>query len=138
MHEDFNREYGPSGPSDRSFGVTFAVFFAMVGLLPLFRRHSVRWWAIGISVAFLVVSIAAPQILHQGNRLWMGLARLLNRVMSPIIMGLVFYLAVLPTGLILRMLRKDPMRREFEPKAESYWIPRTPPGPPAESMSRQF
>jgi len=138
MHDDFHREFQSSGPSDRSFGVTFAVFFALVGLAPLFRHQPVRWWAIGISGALSIVAIAGPRVLRPANRLWMGFAAVLNRVMSPVMMGLVFYLAVFPTGLIMRMLGKDPMKRRFEPEADSYWIPRTPPGPPADSMPRQF
>ncbi len=138
MHEDFKREIEPTGPSDRSFGITFAVVLALIGLLPLWRNHPVRWWALAIGAAFLIVSFTKASILHQPNRLWMGLAMILNRIMSPIVMGLVFFLAVLPTSLIMRMLGKDPMRLRFDRDAGSYWIPRTPPGPAPDSMSRQF
>src|SRR5215468_7429962 len=99
MHEDFKREIEATGPSDRSFGLTFAAVFALIGLVPLWRHHPVRWWALGISAGFLLVSIAAPSVLHRPNRLWMGLAMILNRIVSPIVMGLVFFLAVLPTSL---------------------------------------
>ena len=138
MHEDYRREVSSSGPSDRSFGITFTVAFALIGLVPALRHHPVRWWAVGVSAAFLVVSLAAPSILREPNRWWMKLAALLNRVMSPIMMALVFYLAVLPTALILRMLGKDPMRKRFDRGAASYWIPRDPPGPAPDSMARQF
>src|SRR3954454_20571706 len=113
MHEDFKREIPEAGPSDRSFGITFAVVFALIGFVPALRHHPVRWWAVAIGAAFLVVSLAAPSILHRANRLWMGLAMVMNRIMSPIVMGLVFYLAVLPTALIMKMMGKDPMRVRF-------------------------
>ena len=138
MHEDFKREIVSSGPSDRSFGITFAVVFSLIGFVPALRHHSIRWWAVGISAAFLIVTLTAPSILREPNRLWMKLAALLNRVMSPVMMALVFYLAVLPTAIVLRMMGKDPMRTRFERDAQSYWIPRDPPGPAPESMARQF
>jgi hypothetical protein len=138
MHEDFKREVELSGPSDRSFGITFAVAFAVIGVLPSLRHGSVRWWALAVSSAFLAVSVVAPSVLHQPNRWWMKLAAVLNRVMSPVVMAVVFYLAVLPVALILRMLGKDPMRVRFDRAATSYWIPRDPPGPAPQSMSRQF
>ena len=136
MHEDFKRELPPGGPSDRNFGITFAAFFALIGLAPLLKHHPARWWAIAISAGFLLVSAAIPSILRPANRAWMGLAHLLNRIVSPIVMAVVFVVAVLPTGLILRMLGKDPMRVKFDRNAGSYWIARPPSAP--ESMSRQF
>ena len=138
MHEDFKRELPSTGPSDRSFGFTFAIFFAVIGLLPLLRHHSVRWWALALSAVMIVISLVKPAILHEANRLWMGLAAVLNRIVSPVVMGLVFLLAVFPTGLVLRMMGKDPLRRRFDPQADTYWLPRQPPGPAPESMSRQF
>ncbi len=138
MHEDFKREIESSGPSDRSFGITFCIAFALIGLAPALKHHPIRWWAVAISAAFLLISIAIPSILREPNRLWMKLAEVLSRVMSPVMMALVFYLAVLPTAFILRMLGKDPMRKRFDRAAPSYWIPRDPPGPAPESMARQF
>lgn len=138
MHEDFKRGLPPGGPSDRSFGITFAVVFALIGLAPLVRWHPARWWALGLSAAILAVSLLKPAILHHANRAWMGLAGILNRIVSPVVMGLVFFLAAIPTGLILRMLGKDPLRLRFDRQAETYWLARQPRGPAPETMSRQF
>jgi hypothetical protein len=138
MHENFTREQPSNGPSDRSFGLTFAILFAIIGLAPLARHHSVRGWALVISAAIILVSLARPAALHPANRIWMQFAAILNRIVSPIVMGLIFLFVVFPIGLILRFLGKDPLRRRFDPQATTYWIPRQPPGPPPESMSRQF
>jgi hypothetical protein len=122
--------------SNRSFALVFAGFFAIVGLLPLVRGNPVRWWALGIAAVLLAVGFAAPQVLAPPNRLWSRLGLALSRFVSPVLMAIVYYVAVVPTGLIIRARRKDPLRLKREPGAPTYWIKRDPPG--AGSMSRQF
>jgi hypothetical protein len=68
----------------------------------------------------------------------MGLAYLLNKVVSPVVLGAIYYAAVTPLGVGRRLLGKDPMQRRFAPHAASYWIPRQPPGPSPESLRDQF
>jgi predicted membrane metal-binding protein len=124
--------------SDRSFAMVFAGFFAIVALAPLLHGGPMRWWAIALAAVFAAVGFVAPRFLSPLNRLWFRLGLALSRVVSPVVMGIVYYVVVVPTGLIIRARRKDPLRLRREPEAPTYWIRREPPGPTRGSMSRQF
>jgi len=87
---------------------------------------------------FALVALVKPALLSGLNRLWMKLGLLLGKVVSPIALGILFYAVITPIGLIIRLTGKDPLRLKFDPDAESYWIPREPPGPPPGSMNNQF
>ena len=137
-HEDLSREDEVEGSSDRSFGVVFAVVFLIIGLLPLLHSGSVRWWSVGVSAAFGAVALTIPSVLAVPNRLWMKFGLLLAKVVSPIALGILFYLVFMPVGLVMRIANKDPLRLRFDPAAKSYWIPRDPPGPAPTSMTNQF
>jgi Saxitoxin biosynthesis operon protein SxtJ len=137
-HEDLTREEEVEGSSDRSFGVVFAVVFLIVALLPLLHSGAVRWWSVGVSAAFAVVAFTVPSILAVPNRLWMKFGLLLAKIVSPIALGILFYLVFTPIGLLMRLSGKDPMRLKADPNAKSYWIDREPPGPPPQSMTNQF
>lgn len=138
LHEDFGREAKVEGSSDRSFGAVFAAVFAIVGLWPLTGGGGVRIWSLGIAAAFALAALARPGLLAPLNRLWMRFGLLLHRVVSPLVMGMLFYLTVTPTGMLMRALGKDPLRLRRDPGAQSYWIERDPPGPAPETMKNQF
>lgn len=137
-HESFARDQQVKGSSDRSFGIVFTVVFAIIGLVPLIHGGALRLWSLIVAAAILAIALIYPRLLAPANRLWMKFGLLLHRVTNPIIMGFVFYLAVVPTALVLKMLGKDPLRRKLDKEAASYWIPREPPGPPPDSMKNQF
>ncbi|MFN2308577.1 MAG: SxtJ family membrane protein [Gammaproteobacteria bacterium] len=124
--------------SEKSFGIVFAVVFLIIGLLPLIAAHSPLYWSFGISAVFLAAAFFAPWALAPLNRLWFRFGLLLHAIINPLIMGLIFYLVVTPTGLVMRRLGKDLLRLKFDPKAESYWIKRDPPGPARDSFNNQF
>ena len=124
--------------SNRTFGLVFAVFFVLVALLPMLRGHAARRWALPFSALFLLNALAAPRILAPFNRAWTALGTLLHAVVNPLVLGVLFYLVFTPFGWVLRRMGKDFLRLRPAPGAASYWIPRQPPGPPPESMSRQF
>ena len=126
------------GSSNRSFGVTFAVLFAFIGLWPLMRGRSVRGWALVVAAAFFLAALAFPRVLAPLNRLWLRFGLVLHACISPVIMGLVFYTTVTPIGLVRRLLGKDPLRLRFDRDAVTYWIERHPPGPASDTMPRQF
>ena len=132
-----DREPVPEG-SDRGFGIVFAVVFLIIGLWPLIYLATPRWWSLGIAAAFAIVAFVRPQILHPMNRVWLAFGRLLHRVVSPLIMGAIFFLCVTPTGWIMRLLGKDVLSLKRQPERSSYWIVREPPAPAAESMKNQF
>ncbi len=124
--------------TERSFGIVFAVVFSIIALLPLFHGGIVHWWALGISAAFLICAFFAPRLLRPLNVLWFKFGLLLHHVVNPIVMGALYYVGVVPMGLILRMLGKDLLRLKIDKAATSYWLPRDRPAPPPGGMTRQF
>ena len=137
-HESFSREEAVIAGSDRSFGTVMTVVFAVMSLLNWWHNgHSWRWTG-GIALLFLAATLLYPAALKPFNRLWLKFGLLVHKVVNPIVMALVFFGTVLPTGLIMRALGKDPLRLKRQPDANSYWIERCPPGPAPESMKDQF
>jgi hypothetical protein len=120
------------------FGLVFAVFFFLVGAWPWVRGRDVRWWVLAVSAVFLVVALARPAVLTPLNRLWTRFGLLLHSVVSPVVLGIVFYTTVTPIGLLMRLLGKDPLRLKIDPDASTYWIERRPPGPAPDTMRQQF
>jgi hypothetical protein len=137
-HEDFCRQSPVRGSSDRSFGIVIAGFFAILGLLPLFWGDAVRWWALAAAAVFCAAALAAPRLLAPLNRQWTRLGLLLHRIVSPLVLGIMFFGMFMPIGLLMRISGKDPLRLRADPDARSYWIERIPPGPAAESLKNQF
>jgi len=137
-HERFERDEHIEGSTDRTFGIVFAVVFALIGLWPLINGDDVRLWSLGVGAVFLLVAFVRSSLLAPLNRLWTKFGLLLHRVTNPLIMGIVFYLAVTPTALVLRLAGKDPLRRRIDRSAKTYWIDREPPGPAPETMKHQF
>lgn len=124
--------------SERSFGLVFAVVFGVIALWPLKSGGEIRLWAAGAATAFLVLALVLPRTLRPLNIVWFKFGMVLHHVITPLVMGLLFFLTVTPVGMLMRATGKDPMRLKRDPKASSYWITRTPPGPSADSMKTQF
>lgn len=137
-HEDFTAKTAVETSSDRSFGIVFAVVFALVGLYPLLGGEPPRWWAMAAAAGFAGIAVVAPRVLAPLNRVWTRVGVVLHAIVSPVVLGAMFYLVVTPIGLLWRVLGKDPLRLRFEPRAASYWIERRPPGPEPESFTNQF
>ena len=138
FHEDFSREEKIEGSSDRGFGLVFAAFFAILGGLAFWHEKPHWIWWIGLSVATLIVAFAYPRALRPFNWAWTRLGHLLAKVVSPIALGIVFFGTMVPMAAFLRLRKKDILRRNLDPQAKSYWIPREPPGPDPDSMKYQF
>ncbi|OAN53073.1 SxtJ family membrane protein [Magnetospirillum moscoviense] len=137
-HESFTAVTEVKIGSERSFGLVFAVLFAIIALWPLKDGGEIRLWALGAAVAFLVAALAAPRLLKPLNLLWFKFGMLLHHIVTPLVMGLLFFVTVTPVGLLMRATGKDPMRLKRDPAAASYWIERAPPGPAPETMKNQF
>jgi Saxitoxin biosynthesis operon protein SxtJ len=137
-HEDFSRQEEIKSSSDRSFGLVLATFFLIISIWPLIHAEPIRWWALGLAAVFALLALLWPAALAPLNKAWTKLGFLLYRIVSPVVMALLFYVTVTPVALLMRMLGKDPLRLRPDPDAESYWINRTPPGPSPESMKNQF
>ena len=126
------------GSSDRSFGIVFAAVFAIIALWPLVGDSGVRWWALAIALGFAAVATVRPGLLAPLNQLWLKFGLLLNRIVSPLVMGLLFYLIITPFGLFMRLRGKDLLHLKHDPEARSYWILREPPGPSPETIKNQY
>lgn len=115
-----------------------AAAFAVVAAWPWLRGGAPRPWAFAVGAAFLVIALAWPRALAPLNRWWTRLGELLNRIVSPVALALVYFAAIVPTGLAMRALGKDPLRLRPRRGAATYWIAREPPGPEPADMDRQF
>ena len=138
FHERLVAHEAIPAPSNRRFGVFFAALFTVVALLPLIRGGSVRSWLLIVAAALLVIAVIYPRALAPLNVLWLKFGLLLHTCISPVVLGLVFFTTVTPIGVVLRMFGKDLLALRFERDVQTYWIPRQPPGPAPDSMSRQF
>jgi hypothetical protein len=137
-HESFDRAHVVKASSDRSFGLVFTAFFALICLWPLVHKHPVRLWSLYVSGACLVLALLAPRILHPLNIAWTHLGRLLAKITNPIVTGVLFYVIFTPAAFLFRLMGKDLLRLKFDRSASTYWIVRDPSGPAPESMSHQF
>ena len=137
-HETLSSSAEAQLGSDRTFGVVFAVVFGLVSAFPLISGKPYHLWAGGLSAAFLAAAIVMPRLLRPLNNLWFRIGLLLHKIMSPLVMGLLFFGTVLPTGLLMRLFGKRPLALKFDTAAKSYWIKRGPAEPSPESMKNQF
>ena len=109
--------------SNKSFGIVFFIFFFIVGVYPLFFSGNIKLWAIFIAIVFLILGLVNSRILTPLNLSWFKFGIFLGKIVSPIIMGLVYFLVVTPTGLIMRLLNKDILNLKKK-DSKSYWIKR--------------
>lgn len=138
LHEDFSREEHVKAGTDRGFGLVFAGFFGIVSVLSWWHDHTSWHWALPVAVVFLVVAYVFPKALSPLNKLWLKFGLLLYKVMNPLVLGLLFFVTITPIGLVMRLFGKDFLRLKMDRSSKSYWIDRTPPGPPPQSMRNQF
>jgi hypothetical protein len=123
--------------SDRSFGFVMATFFAIVAVAPIFGGKDIQPWAALLSAAFAGTAAVRPSLLHPLNRAWFHFGALLHRIVSPVVLGLLFFGAITPTAVVMRAMRRDVLGLKFDASAKSYWI-RRPDGQASSSMTRQF
>jgi hypothetical protein len=136
-HESFTRDEQDPPGSDRTFGLVMAAALAVVSLGNGWHLGRLWPWTSIAAVLFGVAAWLRPSLLHPLNRAWMKLGLLLHRIVNPVVMGLLFYGTILPTGLVMRLRGRDLLRLKREPSAETYWIARAP-GPRPETMRDQF
>jgi hypothetical protein len=137
-HEVFVRDEKIVTGSDRSFGLVMTVALAAVTALNAWHSGKLWPWTGGLAALFVAAALLRPSVLHPLNLVWLRFGLLLHKVVNPVVMALLFYGTVLPTGLIMRLMGKDLLRLKRQPDADSYWIVRRPPGPSPETMRDQF
>ena len=108
--------------SNKSFGIVFFIVFLIIGLYPLINQDGIRIWAIIVSLIFLVLGLINSNLLTPLNKLWIKFGILLGNIISPLVLGIIFFLVVLPTGLLMRILKKNFLGLKFDKNLKSYWI----------------
>jgi hypothetical protein len=140
LHENLERtqslENAPA--SDRSLGVALAVGLALIAVYPVLSGVSPRWWALVAAAVAGAIAWLRPTFYRLPNRLWFKLGILLAALISPLAIGIVYLITIVPTGLVMQLLKKDPLRLRFDRSASTYWLDRAPPGPDPKDMPNQF
>ena len=108
-------------PSNRNFGIVFFIVFLIIALWPLLKQNEIRIWSLIISFIFFVLGLINSKLLTPLNKLWFKFGILLGNIIAPIVMGIVFFLVVTPTGLSMRFFRKDILKLKKN-SSDSYWI----------------
>ena len=111
--------------SEKSFGIVFSIVFLIVALYPLITSEGLRIWALVASIVFFFLAFIAPKVLVFPNKLWFKFGLLLGSIVAPIVMAFVYFVTVLPTGLIMRLLGKDLLKQKLDKNAKSYWVKRS-------------
>ena len=120
--------------SNRSFGIVFFIVFLVIAIYPIFKNEDVRLWSLVISIIFLILGLINSNFLAALNKLWFKFGIFLGKIISPIIMGIIFFLVVTPIGLIMRLIGKDVLNLKYS-NHKSYWIEKTG---PKSKMKNQF
>ncbi len=120
--------------SNRNFGIVFFIVFLIISLYPMTKNQDIRIWSFAIAFIFLILGILNSKILTPLNKTWFRFGLLLGKIVSPLVMGIIFFLVVTPIGLFMRIVGKDILNLKFN-KNESYWIEKTG---PKSKMKNQF
>ena len=121
--------------TERNFGLVFAAVFLIISLYPLWFEKNIHLWACIIAFISFFFAIFLPKALVLPNKLWFKLGSFLGAIVSPIIMGMIFFLTVTPTGMIMRLLGKDILNQKINKTIKSYWIKKIK---SVSSMKNQF
>ena len=120
--------------SNRNFGIVFFFVFLLIALYPLINNQEIRLWSLTISIVFLILGILNSKILNPLNKLWFKIGIFLGKIVSPLIMGIIFFLVVTPIGLLMRLMGKDLLNLKYNHN-KSYWIVKDG---PKSKMKNQF
>lgn len=122
LHEDLVRDEEIALPTTKNFGVTFTVVFALIGAVTLYsgNRWGLAW--MGAAAAVLLLTYFLPHILEPANRVWMRFAGLLHKIVSPVMLLLIYAVSILPAGLLMKLFGRDPLARKLDRNAASYWV----------------
>ena len=120
--------------SNKSFGIVFFVVFLIIALYPLINAEDIRTWSIIISLVFLILGLINSKILNPLNKLWFKFGILLGKIISPLVMGIIFFLIVTPIGILMKILKKDLLNLNYN-NNKTYWIEKNE---PKSKMKNQF
>ena len=120
--------------SNKSFGIVFFIVFLLIAIYPLINNGELRRWSLVVAIIFFILGLVTSKVLTPLNKLWFKFGLLLGKIVSPLIMGIIFFFVVTPTALIMRIIGKDLLNLKFNNK-KSYWIEKTG---PKSKMKNQF
>ena len=120
--------------SNRSFGLVFFVVFLLISVYPLINNENLRYWSLIISLIFLVLGLINSKLLTPLNKIWFKFGIILGKIISPMIMGIIFFFVVTPIGILMRIFKKDLLNLKVN-NDKSYWIEKTE---PKSKMKNQF
>ena len=120
--------------SNKSFGIVFFIVFFIISIYPLLSHNEIRLWSLIISIIFLVLGLLNSKLLTPLNKVWFKFGILLGKIVSPLVMGLIFFFVVTPIGILMRILKKDLLNLKFNKKT-TYWIEKND---PKSKMKNQF
>jgi len=120
--------------SNRSFGIVFFIVFLIIAFYPLLDSNEIRIWSILVSIVFLILGLLNSKILTPLNNIWFKFGLVLGKIISPIIMAIIFFFVVSPIGLFMRLIKKDLLNLKYN-KNKSYWIEKNE---PVSKMKNQF
>ena len=120
--------------SNRSFGIVFFVVFFLIAIYPILNESDIRIWSLIISIIFLILGLLDSKILSPLNKIWFKFGILLGKIVSPLVMGLIFFVVVTPIGILMRIMNKDLLNLKFNKKS-TYWIEKNE---PKSKMKNQF
>ena len=120
--------------SNRSFGIVFFIVFLLIAIYPILNQNDIRTWAVAISLIFLVLGLLNSKLLTPLNKIWFKFGIFLGKIVSPLVMGIIFFFVVTPIGIFMRFLGKDLLNLKLN-KSSSYWIEKTE---PKSKMKNQF
>ena len=120
--------------SNKSFGIVFFIVFFIIAIYPLLNHNEIRLWPLIISIIFLILGLLNSKLLTPLNKIWFKFGILLGKIISPLVMGLIFFFVVTPIGILMRILKKDLLNLKFNKKT-TYWIEKND---PKSKMKNQF
>ena len=120
--------------SNRSFGIVFFIVFLLIAIYPILNQNDIRIWAVALSLIFLVLGLLNSKLLTPLNKIWFKFGIFLGKIISPLVMGIIFFFVVTPIGIFMRFLGKDLLNLKLN-KNSSYWIEKTE---PKSKMKNQF
>mgnify|MGYP006161317743 CR=1 FL=1 len=105
----------------RSFGIVFFIFFIIISLYPLLNNHEIRFWSLIVGFIFLFLGLVKSPILKPLNLIWIKFGLFLGKLIAPIIIGIVYFIVVFPTFLLLKLFKKNYLNIKYEQNKSTYW-----------------
>ena len=122
MTQDLRSHHSIESSNERSFGIVFAIFFAILSIYPVINKKDINLYLLILSIIILMIGIFKPSLLYYPNKIWFKFGIFLGKIVSPLVMGIIFFFTVTPTGIIMKLLRKDLLKKKFDVKVRTYWV----------------